>query len=209
MIAIFTRTLIVYILLSISMKIMGKREIGELDVSELVSTLLISEIAAIPIDDPDLPLMNAIIPVLFILSLEILLSFAKTKSGRLKRYVEGEPVFLIYKGILKQKALVENRISINELISEMRSQGIGDIFDIDYALLEQSGKISILQAKETTITHVMIIDGEYNESELKASGFSKDKLASLLAERNLARKDVFYMGINDSGKIKIIKKDKK
>ncbi len=209
MIAIFTRTLIIYVLLSISMKIMGKREIGELDVSELVSTLLISEIAAIPIDDPDLPLMNAIIPVLFILSLEILLSYAKTKIPKLKRCVEGSPVFLIYKGELRQRALSENRISINELISEMRSQGIGDIRSIDYALLEQSGKISILQAKETDITHILIIDGEYNEPEFKSSGFSKDKLSFILDERGLLRKDVFYLGIDDAGNVNIIKKERK
>ena len=78
MVSIFVRTFIIYLLLTLSMKIMGKREIGELDVGELVSTLLISEVAAIPIDDPDLPLMNAIVPILFILSLEILISYGKT-----------------------------------------------------------------------------------------------------------------------------------
>ena len=80
MVSIFARTLIIYILLMITMKMMGKREIGELDVTELVGALLVSEIAAIPIDDPDLPLLNAIIPITFLLSLEILISFIKTKS---------------------------------------------------------------------------------------------------------------------------------
>ena len=123
MVSIFIRTFIIYILLSVTLKTMGKRQIGELDVNELVSTLLISEIAAIPIDDPDLPLMNAIIPITFILSIEIILSHAKTKSNKLKKYVEGRPAFIIYKGKINQKELKENRISINEFLSEMRNQG--------------------------------------------------------------------------------------
>ena len=209
MVSIFTRTLIIYILLSVSMKIMGKREIGELDVSELVSTLLISEIAAIPIDDPDLPLMNAVIPVLFILSLEILLSYAKTRSNKLKRFVEGSAVFLIYRGELNQKALKENRISINEFMAEMRSQGVGDIGEIDYAILEQSGKISILMEKDTKVSHVLILDGEYNDPVFESAGFSRDKVSAELCRREIARKDVFLMSVDDENRINIIKKDKK
>ena len=162
MISILTRTAIVYLLLSFAMKLMGKREIGELDVSDLVSALLISEIAAIPIDDPDIPLLNAIIPILFILSVEILLSYAKTRSAKLKRCIEGESVFLIYKGVLDQNALRENRISLNEFLCEMRTQSIGDISLIDYAVLEQSGKISILQKGKDSLSHVLIIVGEFN-----------------------------------------------
>ena len=145
MASIFIRTVIIYVLLSFSMKIMGKRQIGELDVSDLISTLLISELAAIPIDDPDIPLFNAIIPILFIVSLEIIISSMKNKSNRIKKYVEGQPAFIIYKGRLLQETLRENRISINELLCEMRIQGIGDIRDIDYCSLEANGKLSILK----------------------------------------------------------------
>ena len=209
MVSIFTRTLIIYILLSVSMKVMGKREIGELDVSELVSTLLISEIAAIPIDDPDIPLMNAIIPIIFILSLEILLSYAKTRFNKLKRCVEGEAVFVVYKGEVKQDVLRNNRISINEFLSEMRSQGIGDISEIDYALIEQSGKISILQKQNSTVAHVLILDGEYSDAELATGRYGRDMIDAELERRSLSRDEVFYMGIDDSNNIKIIKKEEK
>ncbi len=209
MVAIFTRTLIVYVLLSIAMKLMGKREIGELDVSELVSTLLISEIAAIPIDDPDIPLFNAIIPILFILSVEILLSYAKTRSSRLKRCVEGESVFLIYKGELDQKALRENRISLNEFLSEMRSQSIGDLGEVEYAVLEQSGKISILQRGRDQISHVLIIDGEFNNPEFGDGRFSREKTESELKRRGLERKEVLYMSVDDKNSVNIIKKEEK
>ena len=103
MTSIVVRTVIIYITLSISLRIMGKRQIGELDVGELVSTLLISEIASIPIDDPDIPLMNAVMPILFILSLEILISTVKNKSEKMKGLIEGKPQYIIYKGRVLQK----------------------------------------------------------------------------------------------------------
>ena len=144
MASILVRTVIVYILLSFSLRVMGKRQLGELDVMELVSTLLISELASIPIDDPDIPLLNAIIPILLILSAEVIISTLKNKSEKLKEAIEGKPVYIIYKGKLLQDALRENRISVNELLSEIRTQGIADISEINYAILEQNGKITVV-----------------------------------------------------------------
>lgn len=209
MISILTRTVIVYLLLSFAMKLMGKREIGELDVSDLVSALLISEIAAIPIDDPDIPLLNAIIPILFILSVEILLSYAKTRSAKLKRCIEGESVFLIYKGVLDQNALRENRISLNEFLCEMRTQGIGDISLIDYAVLEQSGKISIMQKGKDTLSHALIIDGEINEVELGDGRFTREEIEEEIEWRGAKMEGVLYLSKDDSGNINIILKEEK
>ena len=115
MASILIRTVIIYILLTFALKIMGKRQIGELDVGELITTLLISELATIPIDDPDLPLLNAVLPILLIFSLEIIISSLKNRSERLKRLLESSPVYIIYKGKLSERALVENRLSLNEL----------------------------------------------------------------------------------------------
>ena len=208
MLAILIRTAIVYILLSVAMKLMGKREIGELDVSDLVSALLISEIAAIPIDDPDIPLSNAIIPILFIFSLEILISYAKTRSPKLKRCVEGESVFLVYKGVLDQNAFRENRISLNEFLAEMRSQSIGDLSLIEYAVLEQSGKISILQRGKDDISHVLIIDGEFNTPEFGKDRFARDKVCEQLRRRGLKMSEVMYMSVDDCGSVNIIMKER-
>ena len=209
MISILTRTVIVYALLSVAMKLMGKREIGELDVSDLVSALLISEIAAIPIDDPDIPLLNAIIPILFILSVEILLSYAKTRSSKLKRCIEGESVFLIYKGRLNQEALRENRISLNEFLSEMRTQSIGDMSLIEYAVLEQSGKISIIQKGKDALAHVLIIDGEFNSPEIGDGRFTCKEIEEEIRWRGAKMEDVMYLSKDDSGNINIILKEEK
>ncbi len=191
------------------MKIMGKREIGELDIGELVSTLLISEVAAIPIDDPDLPLMNAIIPIIFILSLEIIFSFAKTKSNKIKKIMEGSPVYLIYKGEINQRELTDNRLTINELLSEMHIQGISDIGDIEYGILEQNGKISLIKKSDDVFAHALIIDGEYNKDEMSHMKMTRRSTDKLLKSAGVSVEDVFLLSVNDKKEIKIIKKDRK
>jgi len=206
--SIFIRTLIIYVFISISLKVMGKRQLGELEVGELVSTLLVSEVAALPIADPDIPLMNAVIPILFIVCLEIIVSSIKNKSEKLKKYIEGKPIFLIYKGELKQSALSENRISINELLCEIRMQGVGNISDVYYAVLEQNGKLSIFEKdKNKSFTHTLIVDTETNEKVLSRLGYDEKWLQKQLDKHKVDKKDVFLMTIDDNEKTYIIKKE--
>ena len=209
MVSILVRTVIIYILLSFSLRIMGKRQLAEMDVVELVSTLLISELASIPIDDPDIPLLNAIIPILLILSAEVILSTIKNKSEKLKESLEGKPLYIIYKGRLLQEALRENRISVNELLSEMRSQGIGDISEINYAILEQNGSLSLLQKTDNDMAHTLVIDGHVMEDDLKSLGYNKRWLEKELSARKSKLECVFLMTVNDSGQINIIEKEEK
>ena len=207
MVSILMRTIIIYIILSITLKIMGKRQISELEVSELVSTLLISEIASVTIDDPDIPLLNAIIPILFIFATEIIISTIKNKSEKLKRSIEGHPVYIIYKGRLLQSALSENRISINELLSEMRIQGIGDISEVNYAILEQNGSLSIIKTSDSTIAHSIIIDGEIIYDTLKSIGYNEEWLNKKLKESKTKKTNIFLMTVTDDGTTNIILKD--
>ena len=209
MTSIVIRTVIIYVILSVSLRIMGKRQLGELDVSELVSTLLISEIASIPIDDPDIPLMNAVIPILFILSVEILLSTIKNKSKKMKSVIEGKPQYIIYKGRVLQNVLDENRISINEILSEMRAQGVGDISEVYYATIEQNGALSILKKGESNMAHTVIIDGDVMKSNLQAMGLNENWLNTNLTNGNIQRGDVFLMTIDDDGRVNLILKDGK
>ena len=208
MVSIVIRTLIIYVLLTLSLRIMGKRQLGELNVGELVSTLLISEIAAIPIADPDIPLLNAIIPLFFILSLEIILSTIKNKSEKLKNSFEGKPSYIIYKGRLLQKELCENRISINELLSELRCQGVGDISEVEYAIIEQNGSLSVFKKNANDMTHPLIIDGKTIDDVLTTERKSQAWLLQKLNENNIDQEEVFLLTISDDEKINIIKKDK-
>ena len=209
MTSIVIRTVIIYVILSVSLRIMGKRQLGELDVSELVSTLLISEIASIPIDDPDIPLMNAVIPILFILSVEILLSTIKNKSKKMKSVIEGKPQYIIYKGRVLQNVLDENRISINEILSEMRAQGVGDISEVYYATIEQNGALSILKKGGSNMAHTVIIDGDVMKSNLQAMGLNENWLNTNLTNSNIQRGDIFLMTIDDDGRVNLILKDGK
>lgn len=202
-VAIVIRCLIIYILLTFSMRIMGKRQLGELDVGDLVSTLLISELAAIPIDDPDIPLLNAIIPILLIIALEIIISTIKTKSTLVKKAVEGHPVYIIYKGRLLKDELIQNRISVNELLSEMRGQNIFDISEIKYGIIEQNGTLSFFKNSDTEFAHSLIIDGEIMTNTIKRVGAKKEVEKAL---KKNEQKNILLMTINDSGKINIIKR---
>ena len=208
MTSIFIRTIIIYVILTVIMKIMGKRQIGELEVNELVSTLLISEIGALPISDTDIPLLPSIVPILFIAATEILVSVVKNKSAALKRVVEGEPTYVIYKGKLRQNALADNRISINELLTEMRTQGIGDIKEIRYAILEQNGKLSFLKDSDSpNISTVIVIDTIPDLKNMKEAGLNMEWLEKRLSERCINLSEVFLMTVNENGEIAVIKKE--
>lgn len=208
MTSIFIRTIIIYVILTVIMKIMGKRQIGELEVNELVSTLLISEIGALPISDTDIPLLPSIVPILFIAATEVLVSVVKNKSVALKRVVEGEPTYIIYKGKLRQNALADNRISINELLTEMRTQGIGDIKEIRYAILEQNGKLSFLKESDSpNISTVIVIDTIPDLKNMKEAGLNMEWLEKRLSERCINLSEVFLMTVNENGEIAVIKKE--
>ena len=203
MASILIRTAIIYIFLSIVMKLTGKRQLGELEVEELISTFLISEIAVFPIDDPDIPVLNAIIPIILIVSFEILLSFIKNKSSRLKRVIDGRAIYIIYKGRLLEHVLRENRISIEELLCAARQNGIGNISDIRYAIIEPNGKISVL---DCGLTHILVSDGEVNEKTLKSLGYDERWLKKQLDKENASLSEVFFFGIDDEERTTFFKK---
>ncbi len=209
MASVLIRTIIIYVFLSFSIKIMGKRQIGELETSELISTLLISEVASLPIDNPDIPLSSAIFPILLIISVEILVSFIKNKSERMKRIVDGEPTFVIYRGKLRQSVLKENRISLNEILSELRVLGVGDIDEVEYAILEQNGKMSVLKKEKDSMAHSLIIDGEVRERALSSLGYNERWLSERLKEAGYKTNEIFLLTIDDLGNINIIKKEEK
>lgn len=202
--AIVIRCVLIYVLLTFSIRIMGKRQIGELDVGDLVSTLLISELAAIPIDDPDIPLLNAGIPILLIISLEIIISTIKNRSSLLKKAVDGRPVYIIYKGRLLQNTLIDNRISIDELLSEMRGQGIFDISEVEYGILEQNGSLSLFKTSDTAFAHTLMLDGEIFSDSVKLIGAERIVEKALREQR---QEDIMLLTVDDMGNVNMIKKD--
>lgn len=195
------------------MKIGGKRQIGELQLSELVTALLISEISAAPITNPNATLLHAVIPVLSVILLEITLTFLTTKSRRLKRLLDGTPDIIIAQGKLDIRKLGRLRMSVDELICECRQAGISDIGDVEYAILEENGKFSFFEKakkgeKEKGIAHTLIADGEISKSGLTAAHMTETQLHTLLKEKKMTVDEIFLLTVNDAGDSHIVKKNK-
>lgn len=222
MITVFSRTIIIYIVLLFAMRLMGKRQIGELQTSELITTLLLSELAVGPITNKNLPIIHAIIPIFLLLSLEVITSFALTKSNRLKKLLYGAPTILIKDGEINIKALVDNRIEIDELMSELRQKNAPDVSSVKYAILEDNGKLSVFLKAEKSpptgedfhltpidggIAHEIIIDGEVVEENLTLMGKDNKWLSKQLGKENTDLKDVFLFTLNDADEIRLIRKD--
>ena len=224
MTTVLFRTIIIYISLIVVMRLMGKRQIGELEISDLVTTFLISEIASLPITDSELPLSHAIIPIITLLAFEVVSSVLLSKFPKLKYILSARPTTIIKDGVICQKAMSDARLSFDELFSELRQQNVDDISQIKYAILEQNGNITVIQKaryrqpnaeqlhlkpKETGLFHIVIEHGSINRHGLSSLSISENFLHKELSKRGLKLKDVYLMMINDANEIKIIEKDKK
>ncbi len=140
----FARTILLYVILMVGIRVMGKRQIGELEPIELVLMLLISDLAAVPMQDFGIPLLNGVVPIITLLSLSMLLSFFSMQSVRFHRLVCGNPTTLIKDGVIQQAAMRRNRFTLDELIDELRAQGVTDLETVKYAVLETNGQLSVL-----------------------------------------------------------------
>ena len=144
MMTAFTRTLILYFLIMLGLRLMGKRQIGELEPSELVLTMMISDLATVPMQDFGIPLLAGVIPILTLLALSMLLSQLSLYNLRFRELTCGTPAVLIRHGELQQKTMQNNRYTLDELLEELRGQGISSVSEVKYAILENSGQLSVL-----------------------------------------------------------------
>ena len=222
MLTITLRTVIIYILLTLTMRLMGKRQLGELDVSELVITILLSEIASLPITNPEKPLLHAVIPVLLLALLEILTSTLILKYPKAKRLLSSVPAVLISRGKMDKQQMRKVRISVEELISQIRQNGIFDLEEVDYAILEENGKMSIIPKSryrqpdrndldisdnDSGVMHILISDGMINTHSLSLLNKKEEWLLKTLKANGLSPTDVLCMTCNDAGKLYIVKGD--
>ena len=223
MITLIFRTLLVYIFLIIIMRMMGKRQIGELEVTDLVATLLLSEIASLPITDPNIPVLHAIIPMIVLLSLEVFSSYILIRVPKLKNFLSASPTFLIKEGVLDQAALMASRLSIEELMSEIRQQGFCNLAYIWYAILEKDGQITILpraryspptqeqlniSSQEEDLMHVVYNGNTFNDKGLVLIGKDRLWLKKQMERRGVSLADQFCVTANNHGEIYWIAKKK-
>ena len=215
------RALIIYILLILSLRVTGKRQIGELSISELVSTFLISELAANPISNQEIPLFFAIVPILLIMSLEIIISYSATRLKCCKKIFLGSPSILIRQGQLQPRELSRARMSLEELLCELRQNNITAVEDVSYAILEMNGKLSVipkadkapltpkdmqLTVPDSGIAHALVVDGEVSRRALDGAGRTERWLEAQIKKSHLAVKDIFLLTADDTGHVYIIRK---
>ena len=202
---------------------MGKRQIGELEVTDLVATLLLSEIASLPITDPNIPVLHALIPMIVLLSLEVFSSYILLRAPKLKKFLSASPTFIIKDGVLDQAALVATRLSIEELMSEIRQQGFCSIAYVWYAILEKDGRLTILPraryspptqeqlniaTSEESLMHVVYSGNVYNDMGLSLIGKDRAWLKKQMARRNVSIPEQFCVTANSRGDIYWIPKKK-
>lgn len=218
------RTILLYIVIIIAIRIMGKRQIGELQTSELVVTLLISDIAAIPMQNTEQSLLSGIVPILILIVCEIIISFLMLKRAGFRRIICGKPIVIISDGKINQSEMHRLRMSTEDLSEELRQQGIFNIEDVGFAIVETNGKLSVLKKPEKDIPTaeelgiktndkglevVVISDGEISKYSLKICGLNRDWLFDILKKENTELNDVFLMIANGQGEYKIIEKERK
>ena len=217
---ILIRTMIVYACLMIAIKIMGKRQIGEIQVSEFVITLLISELVANPVMDNDIPLVYILIPIITLISMEVISSYIGTKN----KILRPTPCILIEKGAINQKNLKSVRYAANELVSEIRLKGYPDITMIDYAILESNGKLSVipkpeyqnptvrqmnLEYENSGIAHPVIINGQINAQSIAEAGKTSEWVLHTLGVQGYnSIGDIFLMLVDNADKVFICPIDK-
>ena len=222
MTTILIRTLIIYMALIMIMRFMGKRQLGELEVTDLVTTLLISEIASLPLTNTDIPLSHALLPILVLTSLEVALSGALLKLPGLKKLFAVRPAILIRHGVPDQKAMRSVRISSEELISQLRQKDVTDPDEVEYAILEANGQISIikkacfrqatmqdleLKTTEQGMMHLIISDGQINARNLQMAGKDRRWLEAVLLTHRKTPDEVFLLLVDDRGRVRIYPKE--
>ena len=224
MLVTLIRTVILYLVIVVSLRIMGKRQIGQLQPSELVITILISNSATLPIEDTNIPLLGGLIPILTLVSLEVFMSVLGIKSQRARKLISGTPAYVIKNGVIDQKRLRDLRFSTDDLMESLREQNIFDIRDVDYAIVETTGKLSVFKVfeQQETTAKMMNIPAESSNPSPQATIISDGKLIEdgidycnvdikfiekALKKAKCEIKDVFIMTCDRTHDYYIVKKE--
>ena len=207
---------ILYILVVFALRVMGKRQIGELQPSELVVAIMISDLATTPVSDVNLPLMAGIIPILTLLIFEVVLSYVNLKSEGFRNFLSGKPTVVIKNGVISQAELKKMRFSTEDLLEQLRLKGVFSISDVYMAIVETNGELSVvensskrpvctedlnLNVKQERIPLVIISDGKLRKEHLKEAGFDKKWVMDTIKKYNISKiEDVFIFAIDDDEK---------
>lgn len=219
------RILILYLVVMLALRVMGKREIGQLSVFDFVVSVMIAELSTLPMEDTDLPLYQALIAIASLVFFQIVVAFLQVKSHRFRHFVDGEPSVLVEHGELKDKEMRRLRYSVHDLLTQLREKGISNVADVEFAILETSGQLSVfpkadvrpLSARDIgqavspeMIPLPLVIDGRPVLKTLSILKHDENWLLSELKKRGYPDVDlVFYASIDSQGNIWVDERDGK
>lgn len=220
------RTLIMYIVVVGALRMMGKRQIGELEASELVVTIIISDIAAMPITNMGVPLITNIIAILTLMLLEIFISFGAFKSPKMRNIMYGKPSTFFKNGKFNQKEMLRQRFNVADIMEEIRGNGVCSLSDVEYIVMETNGKVSVIlkqsasavtpeqlkiETEPARLSYIIVDNGLPIRSSMKQLGLTEEWLQKRIKEKGLKNvNDIFYLSFEaDTGKTVLIPREEK
>lgn len=216
------RAVILYIMVIFMIRLMGKRQIGELQPSELAVTILVSEIASIPMQDNSIPILNSVIALFVLVAFEIVSSALSLKSHKVRSYIQGHPVIVIRNGVIDYKALKKLRMTVNDLVSALRQKDVFDFSQVSYAIFETNGKISVLlkpeyrnstaadvekYPKDKGMPFAVICDGEMLEDVVKDAGYNTAQIQKMVLSNKVPSEKILIMCVDSDGVSYLARKD--
>ena len=223
MFVVLIRTIILYLLIIVGIRLLGKRQIGELEPSELVLALIIADLASVPMQDNGIPLLSGVIPIVTLLAVASILSVLTVRSIRFRTLLCGRPSIVVENGVVKERELRRNRFTIDELLEELRGQGYADFQAVKFAVLETNGRLSVLPyaaekpvtaaqmgltPEETGLPVILISDGRLLSRNLKGQGYEEIWLQKQLASHGVERPEqVFLLTVDEGGNTYCVPKE--
>lgn len=215
MISVILRTTIMFILIIFAMRIMGKKNLGEFQPSDLVSTIIISNLTSLVIEAPELPLINSVIPILLIMCFEVFISLLVKNNENFAHIVQGKSIILIQNGIINQKALKELRFTVDDVLESLRNKDVFYLEEVNLAIVETTGNISVYKdpnaqsniEKGIVPALPIIIDGKIIYSNLLTTGFDKNKIENIANKNNYVIENILLMTLDGNGHYNITLKE--
>lgn len=214
---IFIRTVILYFAILISMRVMGKRQLGELEISEFIVAALIADLAATPLQDIGIPLLNGLVPIVIMFCLEIIIAGLNMHSVKLRKLTYGRPEMIIKNGKILRDAMLKNRFTLDELMQELRAQGLTDTSQVKYAVLETNGQLSVIlnsadqpataaqmgvDGSDVSYAHIIINEGRILGKNLALLGRDRRWLTNELKRQNVgSADDVYILTLSEDGSV--------
>ena len=210
MLIVAIRTVIMYVSIIFSMRLMGKRQLGELQPSELVTTILISNLASLPIEETNIALITGLIPIAIIVALEIITSAFELKSPVISKLISGSSKIIIRDGKIDQKVMGQLRYSVTDVLSALRSKDIFDVAEVDLGIIETNGKLNIYRRENDKgkLMIPVITDGRVNVGGLKYIGKNEEWVSSVLKQKKITAPEVLLLQCDRSGDFELIKRIK-